>query len=404
MKIVAATVFSLLTLAAIPFLRAEEPPLELQGALWLRGEMRYEEARQALTNWVAKHPDDGRAHYEYGYTLMLQATAESDATRATALRKEAYALATKAKTLGYDNAVLDLVLQATDANGTDLRDPKAFSAKPEAAELIKQGEQAFSSGKMEEALAFYQKAYALDPHSYSAALFTGDVYFTQKKYAAAIEWFDKAIATSPNRETAYRYAADALVKLNRPREALDRYIDAVVAEPYNRIPREMLQRVRGATLRTPAYALPQVTVTLENGAPKITLPPPDKSTPTLTAALLAYAAARGTWLKDERQKYFPADAPPRHSLAEEVYGLRFLADYFGSISAKDAKGSEAISTTIATIKSLDQEGLLESFLLLDRPDNGLAEDYATYRLAHRSDLVRYISTVWIAAEEKKTSR
>ena len=64
-------------------------------------------------------------------------------------------------------------------------------------------------------------------------LFAGDVYFVMKKLEPAAEWFQKAIEINPNIETAYRYWGDALMQFNQQDAALQKFIDAVVAEPYS---------------------------------------------------------------------------------------------------------------------------------------------------------------------------
>jgi tetratricopeptide (TPR) repeat protein len=370
-------------------LSVPEPDLKL--ALQLRSDLRYEAAKEVFRAWLARHPDDGQAFFDFGYTLYLQSVGEHNAARATALRQEAFAAATEARKLKCTDPLLDMIFTSVDANGADLRDPSLFSAKPEAAALIKDGEQAFTSGKYQIALTAYTKAFEIDPRSHSAALFIGDVHFIQKRYAEAITWFEKATTIDPDRETSFRYWADALVKLGRLDDARARYIDAVIASPYNRLPREALSRFALATKssrKPPAVDLSQATVELKDGKTHIGIG--SDANP----MLIIYTAARGRWLEVERAKYFPADAAPRHSLPEECYGLRFLAEVSEGKSTDDPK-TKSFAPSIATLKSLDRDGLLEAFVLLDRPTQGIAEDYMSYRLAHRAELVRYISTRWL---------
>ena len=74
-----------------------------------------------------------------------------------------------------------------------------------------------------------------------ARLYAGDVYSRKGDVAAAAEWFGKAIAIDPDTETAYRYWADTISKSGDEEGALAYYIRAVVAEPYERLPRAALQ-------------------------------------------------------------------------------------------------------------------------------------------------------------------
>src|SRR6185503_10764538 len=52
--------------------------------------------------------------------------------------------------------------------------------------------------------------------------------------ATAGEWFSRAIAIDENVETAYRYWGDALDADGRLEEARDRFVEAIIAEPYGR--------------------------------------------------------------------------------------------------------------------------------------------------------------------------
>jgi hypothetical protein len=46
--------------------------------------------------------------------------------------------------------------------------------------------------------------------------------------------------------------------------------------------------------------------------------------------------------------------------------------------------------SLQVIKKLDKEGLLEAFILLALPDEGIAQDYPEYRRTHLDDLRRYV--------------
>jgi tetratricopeptide (TPR) repeat protein len=110
---------------------------------------------------------------------------------------------------------------------------------------MREGEEAHSRGELDRAIKGYKRALELDPKLYLAALFTGDMYFKkgmqandagEKKemMAAAGEWFERAIAIDENIETAHRYWGDALEAEGRLEEARDRFVDAIIAEPYGR--------------------------------------------------------------------------------------------------------------------------------------------------------------------------
>ena len=101
--------------------------------------------------------------------------------------------------------------------------------------LMEEAEKAFAAGDYQTAMTKYMAAAAADPHLYVAALYAGDTAFAQHDLPTAAQWFARAIAIDPNRETAYRYWGDAIVLYgNDPEAAKNKFIDAVVAEPYSR--------------------------------------------------------------------------------------------------------------------------------------------------------------------------
>lgn len=371
------------------------PPLER--AHQLRLSQRFEEAKQIYSDWLATHSDDGNACFELGYTIYLQACAESDPATATALRRKAWELGAKAERLKSDSVLLPSLLALTDANGTDLQ--ASYSPKPAVNDLIKRAEAAFAKGQMDEALSDYQAALAIDPLAYNAAVFSGDVYFSRNDYGHAIEWFAKAVTINPDLELAHRYWGDALMKQGRTDEALVRYIDAVIAEPYNRISRTMLSRFVQTQKLTPPkreMRLPPMKVALENG--QVSVAWDEKSGP----LGMAYATARAKWLVDDRGKYFPKDAKPRHSLPEEVYALETFITVAGELAPKNPDQVEPWLATLDTLKTLKAEGLLSAFVLLDRADGEIVRDYAAYRMEHRAELARYISVMWLGIGKSGT--
>ncbi len=102
--------------------------------------------------------------------------------------------------------------------------------------LLAEAEKAFTAGDYQTAMAKYQAAAEADPKLYEAPLFAGDTAYTQGDLRTAAIWFSRAIEVDPNRETAYRYWGDAILKYgNDPAAAREKFIDALVAEPYNKL-------------------------------------------------------------------------------------------------------------------------------------------------------------------------
>jgi tetratricopeptide (TPR) repeat protein len=95
----------------------------------------------------------------------------------------------------------------------------SFSSRADVDALMKDGEAAFAKGDLETAISSYQKASALDPKQYMAALFIGDCYFKKPDHEQAGKWLLRAIEIDPKQETAYRYWGDDLMAQNLASEA-----------------------------------------------------------------------------------------------------------------------------------------------------------------------------------------
>ena len=116
---------------------------------------------------------------------------------------------------------------------------------------------------------------------------------------------------------------------------------------------------------------------------------------------LMYDLTRVAWARGEFAKEFPAERIYRHSLVEEAAALRMVAES----TAKDIKSGKIKSPepSLSTLVKLNEEGLLEAYVLLGRADRGIAQDYAEYRQANRDKLRRYRSDT-LGAVKARTVR
>jgi hypothetical protein len=102
-------------------------------------------------------------------------------------------------------------------------------------------------------------------------------------------------------------------------------------------------------------------------------------------AWIVYGGTRSLWHKEKFAKTFPDEKAYRHSLNEEVEALR------GVISAATSeKKVKKLSSALAKLNELDSKGLLEAYILLAKPDDGIAADYPNYRVQNRDKLRRYV--------------
>ena len=350
-------------------------------------ENKYTEALPILEKIAAAEPNDGETQFFLAFALIGQATNTKDNAARKALRIRARQAFVKAKALNYDEPKLDAMILGLPEDGSD---SPGFTSNAKANQLMEEGEALFSQGKPDEALKKYQEALELDPKLYSAALFSGDIYLQKEDYAKAEIWYQKAIAIDPDKETAYRYSATPLMKQRKIDEARDRYIEAFISEPYNRFARGGLIQWGQATqtsLAHPEITIPTNVTFDDKGDAKINL---DASAllggkDDGSFAWISYGATRSTWRKEKFAKTFPNEKTYRHSLAEEADALRSVL----SVATADKKDKK-LSPSLTRLKKLDEESLLESYILLAQPDEGIAQDHPAYLKQNREKLRRYM--------------
>jgi tetratricopeptide (TPR) repeat protein len=348
---------------------------------------KYTEALPVLEKIASLEPSDGETQFYLAFALLGQSKNTQDDAARKALRVRARNAFVKAKALNFNEPKLDALILSLPEDGSDA---PGFTSNPKANKLMEEGEALFTQGKAEEALKKYQEALNLEPKLYHAALFSGDIYLQKQDYAQAEVWYQKAIAIDPGKETAYRYSATPLMKQRKIEAARDRYIEAFIVEPYNQFARGGLIQWGQATqtqLAHPDIEIPTNVTFDEKGDAKINL---DASALLGGGkddggfAWIAYGGARSSWRKEKFAKTFPNEKGYRHSLAEEADALRSVV----SVAAADKKAK--LSPSLARLKKLDDEGLLESYILLARPDEGIVQDYPAYLKQNRDKLRRYM--------------
>jgi tetratricopeptide (TPR) repeat protein len=322
----------------------------------LKSQSKFTEMLPLLEKILVAEPDNAQMHFYYGFALIGQGANTSDVAERKALRVRAHKEFIRAKELKINEPIIDAMILAVPEDGAD---PAAFSKDPRANALMIQAEAFFAQGKMDEALKAYQMALNIDPKLYHAALFCGDVYVQTGDYANAEIWYQKAIAIDPNLETAYRYSATPLMKQGKTAEALKRYVEAFITEPYSRFAAAGLAQWANIT-RTSV------------GHPRIDVPNDWSS----------YNTTRSAWQSEKFLKAYPGEKTYRHSLAEESDALRSVI----STATAEQKSSSAFTT----LKKLNDDGYLEAYILLARADGGIAQDYPEYLRQHRDKLRDYV--------------
>ncbi len=338
---------------------------------------KFTEALPLLEKIAVAEPNNADIQYYLGYCLFAKAIGTKDEPVRRQLRVRARGIFLKAKELGKKDPLLDELIETIPADGSEK--PK-FSENKEANSLMEEGEAAFTQGKNDEALRFYQQALASDPKLYYAALFAGDVYKQKNDFANAEIWYQRAIAIDPDIETAYRYSATPLMAQGKYDQARDRYIEAYITNPFSRL------SVAGLT--------DWAKVTKKNlGHPKITIPTnPGNKTDDGSAAWTIYQSTRAVWKlekagkpSDYFTKAYPKEAKYRHSLAEELDALKIVI----AAVKKDAQ-VKTLDPSLAILIELHGKGLLEPYILLAQTDQGIADDYLLYLKNNRAKLRQYV--------------
>ncbi len=285
--------------------------------------------------------------------------------------------AERARALGDTSSLLQVVFE-------HVAEPLPVGAAIIADPMMAQAETAFARGDFDAALALYLRIAEANPRDYDARLYAGDVYFKRDDLARAAEWYGKAVAIDPDRETAHRYWGDALARHGQAGAAYGHLLDAIVAEPYSRRAWAGLAQWAKALhieIKPPTIPAPRDSVDVDDkGGMMISVDP--KSLAHSGAAWLAYSASRGLWRQSKFKEAYPSEATYRHSLAEEVTALKM---------ARVVAGGEAGHTKdYGDLARLDDDGMLEPYVLVSAPDAGIAKDYAAYRAAHRDQLRSYL--------------
>ncbi|MGH7785023.1 MAG: tetratricopeptide repeat protein, partial [Candidatus Binatia bacterium] len=288
----------------------------------------------------------------------------------------------RARDLGDNSELVTGMIEGLPEDGSE---SKGFSDNAAANKLMEQGEAAFSSGKLDDALGFYQDALKIDPRCYFAALFAGDVYLQKEKYTDAEAWYQRAITIDPNIETAYRYSATPLMKQKKYDEARDRYVEAFITDPYNKLAASGIIQWGQATntkLGHPKIDIPETTIGAD-GKSNTTInvnPLADDG----SMAWIAYSATREVWKKDKFAKTYPNEKVYRHSLQEEADALRSVVSMARSTKPKN------LNSQIQMIEKMDKDGVLEAYILMAVPDRDIAQEFPDYLRSNRDKLRKYV--------------
>jgi tetratricopeptide (TPR) repeat protein len=342
---------------------------------------------------TSKDPEVRKQHWERARKILLQSQANGDDSNLTRVTIES--------------------LSREDVTSVPFSDKKAAEAE------IRKGEDAFVRGEIEKALAAYKRALELDPKLYEAALYAGDMEFRlahdskdggdrKKHFEQASIWFAKAIAIEPDRETAYRYWGDSLDEEGKTEEARDRFIEAIIAEPYSGerayVGLTQWGQRHQVSMQHPKIEIPTNLTSKKPGEVNITLDSNVlKRDDDGSAAWMMYGIIRAGWMDDKDgkrsekfTKAYPNETAYRHSIAEEVEALRGVLESV-RVQTKE-KSATKLTPSLENLLKLDEAGALEAYIFFARPNEGIVRDYFLYRKAKRERLKEYWLKFVVAAK------
>ncbi|MBZ5524145.1 MAG: tetratricopeptide repeat protein [Acidobacteriia bacterium] len=374
--------------------QANQDDPERKEAFALFEQHKMAEAVPLLEKVVARYANDTAAHEHLGVALVSRSSTWTEPEKQKADLLAARRELLRARELGDNSPLCNVLLGQIPEDGI----MAPFSARAEVDAAIKRGEAAFANNDLDTALKEYTAAYELDPSLYSTALYIGDTYFQLKQTEKAGEWFARAIQINQNRETAYRYWGDALMAASRVKEARTKFMEAVVAWPYQQIAWDGLnQWVRKNNLqyKDVKVNLPKGPSANDKGELNITIDPGSMET-SGGPAWMAYSMERALWSGEKFKKEFPDEKTYRHSLKEEVAALSVAvsvyqetADARSKDKGKKPKAS-APDPQLELLVRLKAAGMLEPFVLFMHPDQGIARDYEAFQAAHRNKLMEFL--------------
>ncbi len=350
---------------------------------------KFVDAMPLFERLAADHPSDPAMKEAWAWCILQYSGTLPDPEERKKARIRARMIAVEAKNLGDTSQLLQVLLDLPEAGFE-----ATFSDRKEVNEAMKAAEADFSRGDLDKAREGYLRALALDPTNYDAALFIGDVYFKQHVYGSAGEWFLRATQSDPNRETAYRYWGDALAATGKEDDARGEFINAIVAEPYNRL------SWTGLTNWLQRNKLELNNIRLKDGA-AVTVKDEKNINITLDTSLgkddpnalawMTYGLGRASWHGDKFKKEFPNESQYRRTLREEADSLNLMITVLKE--QKDYPNNlKRLDPSLRALIKIQEAGFIEPFVLLNRADPEIAKDYESYRALHRENIRGYLDT------------
>lgn len=313
--------------------------------------------------------------------MLLSMAKQTQDAGALKLRQQAEDMARQAlQKHANDPVAMEVLRELTDDRPLPLHQPT-----PEAAAALHEGELLFTQRKLDEALAHYERAAALDPNYSQAWIYAGDCYYFQKKFAEAEQRFRKGVEVEPLNSQGWRFLADALAAQGKPGPAEGALMGGIAAQPS-----QMPNWVKLNQLRTNG-GFPLTSLNLVRKA-KGQLDPATRTLnlsidPSLKGTDPAKQPDAGLWLSLATQQAIEgkAGASP---FAIELAAWRKALQVADELSAKG--GGELQDPALKTMRRLAQADQLEPALLLLQYKESWRAEFEAWKAAHPDGVRKFI--------------
>ncbi len=378
------------SLIVAPVAAQDNYDADRQHAFELVQQNKLTDALPLLEKLAKAKPDDTGVLQNLALALAAQAIASKNPELMRQNFRRARELAEQCRKLGDNSQLVQTILEKLPTDEQMAANPPKPNTPAE--DALQAGEAAFSSGDFKKALVEYERAEKLDPKLYEAPLFAGDMHYKLNDIEKAGAAYARAIAIDPDRDTAYRFWGNVLLQAGRMQESRQKMIEAIVCEPYSRTTWRFLSNWaerNQVELSHPRVDIPTSSVQRKDDKNiNITAFLSDKKDG--TDAWTMYSLVKAAWMTDKFEKEFPEEKEYRHSLREETEALKAAIESL-QIQLKEGRVKEsALDVSMANLLKLHRAGLIEPFILLAKPNEGIAKDYVEYRKANRDKLRRYL--------------
>lgn len=313
--------------------------------------------------------------------LLFRISQQMQGGDAAKLRQQSEGLAQQAlQKHANDPVALEVLRELNDDKPLPLHEPT-----PEAAAALHEGELLFNQNKLDEALAHYERAAALDPQYSLAWIYAGDCYYFQKKYAEAEQRFRKGVELEPLNSQGWRFLADALAAQDKPGPAEGALMSGIAAQPSqmpNWVKLNQLRTLSGFPL-TPLNLVRKAKGTLDPATKTLNL--------TIDPSLKSLDPARqpdaGFWMAFAAHQALEGKAgtPP---FASEVAAWRKALTVADELSAKG--GGELQDPALKTLHMLAKADQLEPALLLLQYKESWRAEFEAWKTAHPEGVRKFI--------------